>query len=120
MQPLPLRGVLDFFAQNRQPLNTSKSRNYLVRSMALHEFDAEQIQRACAVLSAYGIEPTDQVMQALVETADVHYPNDPARFEKAAQALVAFFGASAIAPTKQERSWQRLRYWALSVLRLGS
>ena len=86
--------------------------------MKLPEFDAAQMRRAFVTLHACGIEPTTQTMQALVETAAVHYPDDPASLEKAAQALATFFAGAAIAQPKQETSWKRLRYWALSVLRL--
>ena len=99
-------------------IHTVKSKSHPVKSMGLHKFDAEQVKRACKVLSTCGIEPTAQAMQALVETAEAHYPDDPDSLEKAAQALVTFFGGSAIAYTKQERSWHRLRHWAFSVLRL--
>jgi hypothetical protein len=86
--------------------------------MELHKFDADQVKRICKMLHACGIEPTAQTMQALVETAEAHYPGDPAGLEKAAQSLVAFFEGSATARPKQERSWHRLRSWAFSVLRL--
>jgi hypothetical protein len=86
--------------------------------MDLPKFGADQVKCAFDVLNAYGIEPTAQTMQALVETAEAHYPNDPASLEKAARSLVTFFDGSATARPKQQQSWRQLRYWAFSVLRL--
>lgn len=99
-------------------MNTIKNQIHPVKRMELPKFDADQIKRAFDVLQACGIEPTAATMQALVETAEAHYPDDPASLEKAARSLVSFFEGAAMTRTKQERSWQRLRYWALSVLRL--
>ncbi len=86
--------------------------------MELNKFDAEQIERAVAVLEICGIEPTTETMQALAETAALHYPNEPDSLVKATQSMADFFTGSAVPSAKPEGSWERLRQWAFSVLRL--
>ncbi|MBW4694904.1 MAG: hypothetical protein KME27_24405 [Lyngbya sp. HA4199-MV5] len=85
--------------------------------MQLSKFDAAQVKAAFHALRACGIEPTAPTMQALVETAEAHYPDDPASLEKAARSLATFFAGSAEARTDPRSSWHWLRVWAFSVLR---
>ena len=82
------------------------------------KFDATQVKSAFEALRVCGIEPTAPTMQALVETAEAHYPNDPASLEKAARSLATFFEGSPDAHTQQTSSWRWLRVWAFSLLRL--
>ncbi|XGV95262.1 MAG: hypothetical protein ACAF41_21250 [Leptolyngbya sp. BL-A-14] len=85
--------------------------------MALSKFDANQVKAAFEVLSACGIEPTAPTMKALVETAEAHYPDDPASLEKAARSLATFFGGSAEAHTQPKSSWHWLWNRAFAFLR---
>lgn len=98
-------------------MTTVKGAIYLVKRMELSKFNAAQVKGAFNVLRACGIDPTAPTMQALVETAETHYPNDPASLEKAARSLTSFFEGSSRKPTKPKFSWYWLRTWAFSVLR---
>ncbi|MBW4474649.1 MAG: hypothetical protein KME45_30370 [Stenomitos rutilans HA7619-LM2] len=84
----------------------------------MSKFDANQVRSAFNALSNCGIEPTAPTMQALVETAEAHYPNDPASLEKAARSLAMFFEGSTEARPQQKFSWHWFRALAFSLRRL--
>ncbi len=100
------------------PMSGMTSKIHQVRRMGLSKFDADQVKRAFTLLQSSGIEPTAETIQALVETAEAHYPNDPNSLEKATQSMVEFFTGSPAAREKDERPWERLWQWAFSVLRI--
>lgn len=83
--------------------------------MDLEQFDVDQIQRVIKLLESYGIEPTEQTLQALAKTADSTYPGDPDRLEKATRGMLGFFVAQRAASPQKTLSWNRFRQWAASL-----
>jgi len=88
--------------------------------MGLDRFDAEQVQSVSDLLESYDIEPTIETLQALARTAQASYPNDPDGLEKAAVTMLKFFSSQNSHPDQQEGSWNRLKRWAISNLRIKS
>ena len=88
--------------------------------MDLNKFDAKQVESVSALLTSYGIEPSQETLNALIETAIESYPNDPNGLEKAAKVMLEFFAEENRANQTHEFSWSRFKRWIVLVLRVKS
>lgn len=79
--------------------------------IAVNELEAKQLQQVAIKLQRFGIEPSVETLQALIQTANVHYPHHPEGLLMVADSVLKFFSEHATRYNQQERSWYRLGRW---------